>query len=216
MTELQRARNRKLAAERKAKFEAEIERFKKTAPPPISYSDDYNDITEYRDPRMQGLSFRIFIYKLNPPEKPPRLYTGWFFKRPGKRALELNLFDDATPRQAREAVGWLLTGDEGAILGTYLKNAVGIDDHNCCLHESDTLQEKTLAELECEVERKRSYLDWVIKKEGRSAMSRYACRLRPMRCRLRQLEAMLKRYAKFREREGLEIKIKTKPQKQAA
>lgn len=165
---------------------------------------------------MQGLSFRIYIYKLNPPEKPPTPSTGWFFKRPGKRALELNLFDDATPRRAREEVGLLLAGDEGAILGAYLHNAVGIDDHNCCLHESDTLQEKTLAELECEVESNRSYLEWVIKEEGRSAMRRYACRLRPIRCRLRHLEAMLKRYAKFREREGLKIRIKTKPAKQAA
>jgi hypothetical protein len=35
-------------------------------------------------------------------------------------------------------------------------------------------------------------------------------------CRVRHLKAALKRYAKFRERDGLEIKIKVKPAKQAA
>jgi hypothetical protein len=37
--------------------------------------------------------------------------------------------------------------------------------------------------------------------------------LRPIRCRLRQLEAVLKRYAKFRAREGPQIKIKAVPAK---
>jgi hypothetical protein len=78
-------------------------------------------------------------------------------------------------------------------VGAYLANG------NCgtygCFSVLDLLQDKTLRELEKEV---------ISSKQS------------PRCCRTRHLTAELKRYARFREREGLEIKIKAKPQKQAA
>jgi hypothetical protein len=101
--------------------------------------------------------------------------------------LKLPCHDD--PRNAREVAQLLLSGDERVIMGSYLFNG-DVDPDACgCFQVWDLLQDKTLRELEKEIASNRQFLH---------------C------CRIRHLEAALKRYAKFREREGLEIKIKAK------
>lgn len=209
MTELQRERFKRRQEKYRTKLATEVEKFKKIAAPPISYSEQYYDIAEYADPRTPGLTLRVMALKPNPGRKEERPEIRWFFKRPGKRTLELSCFK-RTPDEVRKEVAWLLAGDEGTILRTYLNN-VDVDSNNChCFYTSDLLQEKTLEELEDEVEQKRWYLARAAE-EGPKVLRKFTCYLRPIRCRLRHLEAVLKRYAKFREREGFEIRIKAKP-----
>lgn len=77
----QRGTIRFIEGERAAKLASAIERLKKAVPSPVSWADDQNNITEYRDPAMQRLSFRVFVHKLSPLEKAV-LYKAWFFKTP--------------------------------------------------------------------------------------------------------------------------------------
>ena len=152
----------------------------------VCYRDGRFNVTEYTDSVTEGFSARLFVYRPNS----RFAYRKWFFKRPGKRALELPCHDH--PTDARETLKLLLAGDETTITGAYLANEDS-DAHDCqCFRALELLQEKTLRELEKEVASNEDF-------------SR--C------CRIRHIKAALKRYAIFREREGLEIKIKAKPKK---
>ena len=98
----------------------------------------------------------------------------------------------------------------------YLSNGHDVDIDECsCFCPSDLLQEKTVEELELEVE-ETSRLLTLFAEKGVGVVRRHACHLVPVRCRLRHIEMMLKRYAKFRDREGLQIKIKAEPTREAA
>jgi hypothetical protein len=158
------------------------------------------------DSKTERLALREMVYKHRPKDEKAAPDLRWFFERPGRRALELCCHREETPREAREQVRLLLAGDEATIVCTYLNNDHGVDANECsCFCPSDLLQEKTVEELGLEVEETSHYLSrWA--EEGASVIRRHACCLVPVRCRLRNIEAMLKRYGRFRDREGLQIK----------
>jgi hypothetical protein len=216
MTDKQKLRNRERAAKLRAALAVAIEQFKKTTVGVSTrHSDGNYDVTEYPDFKIEGLALRVMVYKRHRKGKKAEPELRWFFERPGRRALEINCRWEETPREARERVRLLLAGDEDTIMCTYLNNDHSVDSNECsCFCPSDLLQEKTIEELELEVEEISHYLNrWA--KEGASAV-RHACHLVPVRCRIRHLKAMLKRYAKFCQREGLQIKIKAEPTREAA
>jgi hypothetical protein len=224
MTELQRARSRKLAAEERAKLAAGIERFKKgAASVSTDHSDKANVFTSYADAKIKGLSLRDYEQPYATSyfgiDQEQDLHLRWFLKRPGHRALDLGDGDGGDidpPELARRWAQRLLDGCENAIVNAYIDNTPDVDKHDCpCFRTSELLMDKTLDELQSDLFWGRRRLASA-SEEGPAVVRRYACHLMPERCRLHHLEAMLKRYAKFREREGLKIRIKTKPAEQAA
>ena len=218
MTDGQRLKNRARAAKQRATLAAAIERFKEiaTAVSGRHSDENYDTTTEYADPKTAGLALRETVYKHRRKGEKAAPELRWFFERPGRRALELHCRREETPREAREQVRLLLAGDEGAIMCTYLNNNQGIDANEClCFCPSVLLQEKTVKQLELDVEKARRILTLFAEK-GVGVVRRNACHLVPVRCRLRHIEAMLKRYAKFRDREGLQIKVKAQPTREAA
>jgi hypothetical protein len=160
-----------------------IEDFELEAESSACYRAGKFDVTEHVDSVFKGLSARTFVHR------PTSIfaYREWFLKRPGRRVLKLPCHDH--PTNAREVAKLLLAGDERVVTGSYLFN--GDVDSNAygCFRVWDLLQDKTLRELEKEIASSKQFL---------------RC------CRVRHLKAALKRYAKFREREGLEIKINAK------
>jgi len=207
-----------LLAKREAKLGREIERFKKiSACVSTDRSDEANVFTSYADGIIDGLSLRdyeqAYATRYFAGQKED-LHLRWFLKRPNHRALYLGDKIEAPDEVRRWAQG-LLDGRENAIVSAYIDNTPDVDRHDCsCFCTSELLMGKTLDELEVEVF---SMHQWLAAASERPSFARrHACILVPQRCELRHLVAMLKRYAKFREREGLEIKIKTKPQRQAA
>jgi hypothetical protein len=213
MTAQQRAENRKQEVQQSAKLAAKVERFKKSAASvSTDRSDEKNVFTSYADREIKGLSLRDYeqayatVYSGYDERE---LHLRWFLSRPGHQPLDLGDDIDA-PDEARRYARSLLDGREDAIVNEYIDNSPDIDKYDCwCFQTSELLVDKTLNELEAEVESRRRYLAHVEK--DAAAARRYACFLMPKRCRLRHMEAMLRRYAKFRERESLKIRINAKP-----
>jgi hypothetical protein len=209
MTDRQKLRNREQAARRRVKLAVAIERFKSTAVAVSTrHSTKHNEVTQYADFLTEGLALRVMVYNQCKGKKAePQLR--WFFKRPGRHALELHCPSD-TPTAAREEARLLLAGDESTIMCAYLSNESG-GRRSSWYHyfdESDLLQDKTLDEIEKRIaqnkemlarqascRRERFALDWVF----------------PMRRKTKYMEEMLERYKGFMKREGLEIRIKAKP-----
>jgi hypothetical protein len=211
MTVKQKLRNRTRAAKQRATLAVAIERFKKTAGGVSArHSTKHYDVTEYPDSKIEGLALRVMVYKHPRKGKKAEPELRWFFKRPGRRALEINCRWEETSREAREQVRLLLAGAEDTIMCTYLSNESSRRRSSWYHYfdESELLQNKTLAEIEERIaqnkemlarqvscRRERFALDWVF----------------PMRRKTKYMEEMLERYKRFMKREGLEIRIKAKP-----
>lgn len=73
-----------------------------------------------------------------------RLRLRWFYKRPGRRELELCVHG-GTPTSAREDVRLLCAGDEATIMCVYLQNDGGGECHYH--NDFDLLQELTVDQL---------------------------------------------------------------------
>ncbi len=179
---------RREASERLAERAAAIEEFERAATP-VCYRAGRFNLTEYKDSVIEGLSARVYECR-----RTFRFaYREWLLKRPGRSVLKLPCHDH--PTNAREVARLLLAGDERTITQSYLLNGDVDPDAYGCYQVWDLLQKKTLRELEKEIASNKQFLH---------------C------CRIRHLNAALQRYAKFRDREGLQIKIKAEPTREAA
>jgi hypothetical protein len=177
---------RREASERLAERAVAIEEFERAATP-VCYRAGRFNVTEYVDSVIEGLSAREYWRTFR------FAYREWFLKRPGRSALKLPCHDH--PTNAREVAQLLLAGDERVITQSYVLNGNVDSDAYGCFQVGDLLQKKTLRELQKEIASNKQFLH---------------C------CRIRHLNAALRRYAKFREREGLQIKIKAEPTREAA
>jgi hypothetical protein len=162
MTERQRVVNRKRHAARQAKIDRETEAFKKTAkivPTRRRYGDECYDATEYADPMTDGLTLRIQttkpecrskdVWGKDLPDRRPQLR--WFYKRPGRRELELCV-NGETPAAAREEARLLRAHAESTVMCAYLQDDGG---GSCYYHtDSDLLQQVTLDQLKEKIAKK--------------------------------------------------------------
>jgi hypothetical protein len=156
MTAQQRAENRKQEVQQSAKLAAKVERFKKSAASvSTDRSDEKNVFTSYADREIKGLELRDYeqayatVYSGYDERE---LHLRWFLNRPGHRPLDLGDDIDA-PDEARRYARGLLDGREDAIVNAYVDDSPEIDQYDCsCFRTSELLVDKTLNELEAEVE----------------------------------------------------------------
>jgi len=140
----------------------------------------------------------------------------WFFERPGRRALELNCFESG-PDLARNEVHSLLAGDESTIMRTYLNNTDGVDANEChCFCSSDSLQQKTVKELEEEVEKTSRHLSHFAEEGGSPRRASARVLLRAEAVSIAAYGSDAEALREISPARGSKIKIKAEPTREAA